>query len=136
LNLLAKLEAFQKLIFGNFRASANNEARISALVPLVEESFGIYQFIVSMMTAMYQIIGSIEVLGPLRDGFNKGHYNLVAFYGDCSSLKYLTSLVAVPKLSSEPPNFLSQGQPTKQPKNSKKEDNVFICNAVTEGARA
>lgn len=125
LNLLSKLDAFQKLIFGNFRASTNNEARISALVPLVEESYGIYQFIVSMMSAMHQIIGSIEVLAPLRDGFNRSHYNLVSFYDNCSSLKFLTTLVSIPKLSSEPLNFLLQGQPTKQPKNKNNDDVLY-----------
>jgi flagellar biosynthesis GTPase FlhF len=116
LNLLSKLDLFQKQIFGNFRASTNNEARISALVPLVEESFGIYQFILSMMTAMHQIIGSVQVLGPLREAFNRGHYSLRKFYEDCSNLKFLTTLVSVPKLCQDAPNFLSQGQPTKQPK--------------------
>ena len=54
LELLGKLDAFQKIVFGNLRAVGNNEARISALVPLVEESYGLYQFVISMMTAMHQ----------------------------------------------------------------------------------
>ena len=52
--MLAKIETLQKLIFQNLRPPGNNEARIAALVPLVEESYGIYQFIESMMTAMHQ----------------------------------------------------------------------------------
>lgn len=51
------------------RAYGANEARIAALVPIVEESDGIYKFIVSMMTAMHMIIGSVEVLEGLRDKF-------------------------------------------------------------------
>jgi huntingtin-interacting protein 1-related protein len=53
LELLEKIDSFQKHVFSNLRTFGNNEARIAALVPLVEESFGIYQFIVSMMTAMH-----------------------------------------------------------------------------------
>jgi hypothetical protein len=53
MGLLDRVEAFQKEIFTNLRSYGNNEARIAALVPLVEESFGIYQFIVSMMAAMH-----------------------------------------------------------------------------------
>ena len=47
------IEAFQKLIFSHFRSGSNNECRISALVPLVQESYGIYKFITSMLRAMH-----------------------------------------------------------------------------------
>lgn len=48
-----KIEQFQKLIFSHFRGGGNNECRISALVPLVQESYGIYKFITSMLRAMH-----------------------------------------------------------------------------------
>ncbi|KAI9011326.1 ANTH domain-containing protein [Gaertneriomyces semiglobifer] len=112
LGLLDKLDSLQKLIFANFRPTSTNEARIAALVPLVEESHGIYQFLVNMLTAMHQIIGSVEVLAPLRDKFKAGHYALLQFYYECSTLKYLTSLITVPKLPQDPPDFLAQGPPT------------------------
>lgn len=48
-----QIDAFQKLIFSHFRNSTNNECRISALVPLVAESYGIYKFITSMLRAMH-----------------------------------------------------------------------------------
>jgi hypothetical protein len=54
MTLQDQIESFQKLIFTNFRGSANNECRISALVPLVKESFGIYKFITSMLRAMHR----------------------------------------------------------------------------------
>ncbi len=49
-----QIESFQKMVFSLFRASANNECRISSLVPLVKESWGIYRFITSMLRAMYR----------------------------------------------------------------------------------
>ena len=49
-----KLDTFQKIVFANLRTGTNNECRIAALVPLIEESYGIYQFLVSMLTAMHQ----------------------------------------------------------------------------------
>ena len=49
-----KIEHFEKLIFSHFRQVGNNECRISALVPLVAESYGIYKFITSMLRAMHQ----------------------------------------------------------------------------------
>ncbi|KAJ3079750.1 sla2 Src-like adaptor 2 [Quaeritorhiza haematococci] len=127
LTLLEKLDGFQNMIFTNFRGTSTNEARIAALVPLVEESYGIYQFLVSMLTAMHQIIGSVEVLAPLREKFNAGHYAMFKFYYECSNLKYLTSLITVPRLSQDPPNFLANGPPTVPPrkKEEKKNDDLW-----------
>ena len=53
MTLQDQIETFQKLIFANFTSSQNNECRISALVPLVQESYGIYKFITSMLRAMH-----------------------------------------------------------------------------------
>jgi hypothetical protein len=43
LGLLDKLDKFVKVIFSNVRSYGANECRIAALVPLVEESHGIYK---------------------------------------------------------------------------------------------
>ena len=48
-----QIDTFQKLIFSHFRSGANNECRIASLVPLVQESYGIYKFITSMLRAMH-----------------------------------------------------------------------------------
>jgi hypothetical protein len=53
MQLQDQIEQFQKLIFSHFRSSANNECRIAALVPLVQESYGIYKFVTSMLRAMH-----------------------------------------------------------------------------------
>lgn len=55
-----KIEQFQKLIFSHFRHVGNNECRISALVPLVQESYGIYKFITSMLRAMHSSRLAVE----------------------------------------------------------------------------
>ena len=54
MGLQDQIDSFQRMIFGHFRSSANNECRISALVPLVKESWGIYRFITSMLRAMHR----------------------------------------------------------------------------------
>jgi len=53
MTLQDQIDTFQKLIFSHFRGGANNECRIAALVPLVQESYGIYKFITSMLRAMH-----------------------------------------------------------------------------------
>ena len=47
------IDSFQKLIFASFRGAGNNACKISSLVALVQESYGIYKFITSMLRAMH-----------------------------------------------------------------------------------
>ncbi|KAK9728227.1 sla2 Src-like adaptor 2 [Basidiobolus ranarum] len=108
MNLQDRIDRFQKLIFRTFRPISDNECRISALVPLVEESYGIYEFATRMLMAMHRRIESHEPLEPLRSRFNAQHYSLRQFYHECSTIKYLTSLITIPKLPQDPPNFLAQ----------------------------
>lgn len=103
-----KIEQFQKLIFSHFRNVGNNECRISAIVPLVQESYGIYKFITSMLRAMHSTTGDNDALEPLRERYNAQHYRLVKFYYECSNLRYLTSLITIPKLPQDPPNLLGE----------------------------
>lgn len=115
MNLQDDIDSFQKLIFAHFRGSANNECRISALVPQVKESYGIYRFIISMLRAMYRRTGSEDALEPLKERYDAQHYALRKFYYECSNLKYLTGLINVPKLPAVRPFFLSLLQiPTHQ----------------------
>lgn len=112
MNLQDQIDSFQKLIFAHFRSGTNNECRISALVPLVQESYGIYKFITSMLRAMHTTLGDDEALSPLRGRYDAQHYRLVRFYYECSNLRYLTSLITVPKLPQDPPNLLSDDDAT------------------------
>ncbi|KAJ1563219.1 sla2 Src-like adaptor 2 [Cladochytrium tenue] len=112
LELLKKIDVMAKYIFDNIRPGIpGNECRISALIPLVEESYGIYRFLISMLSAMHQIVGSVDVLAPLREQFNQSHYQLYKFYYDCAGIKYLTSLITIPTLDKSPPDFLQRGPP-------------------------
>lgn len=116
MGLQEQIDSFQRMVFAHFKLSTNNECRISALVPLVKESWGIYRFITSMLRAMHRstlgpafasytlLTHFIEAhdhgaLEPLRDRYSTQHYNLRKFYYECSNLKYLTGLINVPKLA-------------------------------------
>ncbi|KAK4133414.1 ANTH-domain-containing protein [Trichocladium antarcticum] len=110
MTLQDKIDQFQKLIFSHFRNVGNNECRISALVPLVTESYGIYKFITSMLRAMHSTTGDNDALEPLRERYDAQHYRLVKFYYECSNLRYLTSLITIPKLPQDPPNLLSEDE--------------------------
>ena len=45
---------------------------------------------------------------PLRGRYDTQHYRLLKFYYECSNLRYLTSLITVPRLPQEPPNLLTE----------------------------
>ncbi|TIB73304.1 hypothetical protein E3Q23_03038 [Wallemia mellicola] len=106
MNLQDGIDSFQRLVFMHLRGISNNECRISSLVPLVKESYGIYRFITSMLRAMHRRVDNAdEVLQPLVQRYNGQHHQLRKFYYECSNLKYLTSLINVPKLGQDPPNL-------------------------------
>lgn len=110
MTLQDQMDTFQKLVFSHFRGGNNNECRIAALVPLVQESYGIYKFITSMLRAMHTTTGDDEALEPLRTRYDGQHFRLVKFYYECSNLRYLTSLITVPKLPQEPPSLLAEDE--------------------------
>ncbi len=60
MTLQDQIDSFQKLVFSHFRSGSNNECRISALVPLVQETHGIYKFITSMLRAMHSSMSWTE----------------------------------------------------------------------------
>jgi hypothetical protein len=57
-------------------------------------------------------VGSTDVLAPLRDKFELAHKRLHMFYNEATNLRYLTSLITVPKLSSAPPKFYDERAPS------------------------
>ncbi|KAI7342368.1 hypothetical protein KC336_g23222, partial [Hortaea werneckii] len=49
-------------------------------------------------------------LSPLRGRYDAQHYRLVRFYYECSNLRYLTSLITIPKLPQDPPNLIGEDE--------------------------
>lgn len=54
--------------------------------------------------------GDNDALEPLRQRYDAQHYRLVKFYYECSNLRYLTSLIMIPKLPQDPPNLLAEDE--------------------------
>jgi hypothetical protein len=54
--------------------------------------------------------GDDDALEPLRARYNAQHHRLIKFYYECSNLRYLTSLITVPKLPHDPPNLFSEDE--------------------------
>ncbi|KAJ1893548.1 sla2 Src-like adaptor 2, partial [Kickxella alabastrina] len=131
MSLQERLDEFQKLVFVNFQRVSNNECRISSLVPLVEESYGIYKFATRMLIAMHtRVDGAEHALEPLRTRFNAMHYGLRRFYFECSNLRYLTSLITVPRLSQNPPNLMGNDGTAPPPDRSQQDLNRSASTSV------
>lgn len=107
MTLQDRIEKLQKQVFSTLRGRMNNECQISSLVPLVKESYGIYKFLTSMLRAMHRRTDAMDALEPLRGRYNEQHHELRRFYFECASLKFLTSLINVPKLNTDPPSLLA-----------------------------
>ncbi|KAH3680112.1 hypothetical protein WICMUC_000513 [Wickerhamomyces mucosus] len=105
MDLQDSLDDLQRLIFSSISHDRKSECKISALVPLVTESYGIYKFITSMLRGIYRSTGSEDVLQPLRERYDSQHQRLFEFYADCSSIRYLTSLITIPRLPERAPNL-------------------------------
>ncbi|ANB12196.1 Sla2p [Sugiyamaella lignohabitans] len=108
MNLQDAIDDFQRLVFSSLHSGRSNECKISSLTPMVAESYGIYRFSTSMLRAMHSTAGDLEALEPLRSRYHSQHRRLLDFYYDCSSLKYLTSLITIPNLRPEPPNLYGE----------------------------
>lgn len=105
MSLQDAIDDFQRLVFATIKHGRQNECKISSLTAMVTESYNIYKFLTSMLRAMHEATDDHEALEPLRARYASQHRRLADFYYDCSSLKYLTSLITIPVLSDDPPNL-------------------------------
>lgn len=69
----------------------------------------------------FKATGDDEALEPLRGRYDSQHYRLVRFYYECSNLRYLTSLITIPKLPQDPPNLLGEDDRPALPRRPAKE---------------
>lgn len=104
MDLQDSINDMQKHVFSTIHRSPNNLCKVSALVPFISESYGIYKFLISMLRAMYQQLGD-EALNDLFERFNGQHYILRDFYTDCQAIKFLTSLITIPRIPATVPDL-------------------------------
>lgn len=129
MTLQDQLEDYSQIIFASIHSERDSsELRIAALIPLVAESYGIYKFITSMLRGLHAQLNDAEgdaALQPLIEKYDLQHARLFEFYADCSSIKFLTTMVTIPKLPTKAPDVLvdnsndietTRKTPTPQPK--------------------
>lgn len=105
LSLQDALDEFGRYLLDAAR-SIRSECVISALVPVIAESYGIYKFLISMLRAMYRTSDTPDILRPLAERFHSQHERLYDLYSKCSQIKYLNTLVTIPKLPFDAPTLI------------------------------
>lgn len=105
MDLLDLIDDLQKLIFASINKLPKNLCKVSALVPLIAEAYGIYKFCISMLRGLYQQLGADDALAVLFERFDTHHFVLRDFFTDCYAIKFLSSLITIPRLSNNPPNL-------------------------------
>lgn len=94
--LLDRLEPFYRTLLG---ACGHSECRMSALIPVIEESHALYKFITSLLSALHSVVDSKDPLVLLDTRFEGQFWSLKSFYDDCRKMNYLTNLTDIPKLT-------------------------------------
>lgn len=110
LDLLLLQETLDKLgrdVLGLIRKRPS-ECITSSLVPIVSETYGIYKFLISMLRGLYKSAASPEVLEPLRVKFIDQHERLYDFYAQCATIRYLSTLITIPKLPFDAPSLTDE----------------------------
>ncbi|OIR58487.1 MAG: cytoskeleton assembly control protein Sla2 [Amphiamblys sp. WSBS2006] len=97
------IEEFYQNLFAIERMT---EALLAPLLPLVEEAFGLYTFVKSMLTAMFVSIEDPSSLDPLEKKFCSLFGKLKAFYRSCDSLQVIRHLLTLPEIGEKPVSFL------------------------------
>lgn len=117
MDLQDQIDDLQKLIFATIHQTPSNLCKVSALVPLIAESYGIYKFCISMLRSLYLQLGSDEFLRDMVLRFEDQHFMLHNFYTDCHAIKFLTSLITIPRLANLPPSVkASDGETISRPR--------------------
>ena len=105
---------------GNF--SHVMPAKLSALVPLVVESYNIYTLTVHFLKSLCDVVDSIDAINFLIEKFYGQYFMIRSFYDDCSNVSYVIALIQVPLLPPDPPQFsVNRAPPVQQAKKQVRE---------------
>ncbi|MDP2434896.1 MAG: hypothetical protein Q8P67_04070 [archaeon] len=92
------------------------EVKVSALIPLVQESWNDYGLTVSLLQrAVAQTSEDDQEVGFLLQHFYEQYPRIRRFYEETSTVQYVTSTISVPSLPRQPPDFRRQAPAVAKP---------------------
>ena len=110
-----------------------DECKVSALLPLVVESYNLYTLEVLFIKKLVQgknslihsyslsDVDSMDILSHLIERFYEQYISLRKFYFDVSTIKYVSSIIAVPMLPKDPPTFSKPKEASPSPRLSRRQ---------------
>lgn len=107
---LDEILALQNAIFLTMDRNRSNsmtesgQLKLAPIIILIQESNQLYDFCVKFMFKLHDNLPG-DTLEGHRDRFLKNFRELSKFYECCRNLQYFKSLISIPQLPSEPPNF-------------------------------
>nr|XP_024218329.1 huntingtin-interacting protein 1 isoform X2 [Halyomorpha halys] len=105
----------QSAIFGSLDMSRSNsmtscgQCRLAPLIPLIQDSSQLYDICVKFLFKLHASL-SIDILSGHRQRFLAQFQSLRLFYEAAAVLQYFKSLIHIPSLPENPPNFLIQAE--------------------------
>lgn len=83
------------------------QCRLAPLIPCIQDSNQLYDFVVRLMFLLHANLPD-DLLSGHRERFRTLFRQLNSFYKQAGQLQYFVSLIKVPQLPQNPPNFLVQ----------------------------
>lgn len=93
--------------FGVSSMTPAGQCRLAPLIPSIQDSNQLYDFVVRLMFLLHANLPD-DLLTGHRERFKTLFRQLNSFYKQAGQLQYFVSLIKVPQLPSNPPNFLIQ----------------------------
>jgi huntingtin interacting protein 1 len=87
--------------------TAAGQCRLLALIPCIQDSNQLYDFVVRLMFLLHASLPD-DLLHGHRERFRTLFRQINSFYKQAGQLQYINSLISVPSLGKNPPNFLVQ----------------------------
>eukprot|EP00026_Physarum_polycephalum_P001759 Phypoly_transcript_01761.p1 GENE.Phypoly_transcript_01761~~Phypoly_transcript_01761.p1 ORF type:complete len:997 (+),score=299.16 Phypoly_transcript_01761:86-3076(+) len=96
------------------------DCKAGALIPLVMESYAIYTMLTFFLQKMVEKVESMDVIQYLIERFYSQYIILRDFYINAAAIRSVTTIIAVPNLPTDPPQFIiPANRKPRQPKSRK-----------------
>lgn len=102
------------------------DCRVSSLIPCIIESYSIYCLTVHILKMLAASGNNADVFTFLVERFRTQYNPLRKYYFTSSNIRFITSIIAVPVLAPEPPQFGAPKNVSKKPKSPRKEDVIEV----------
>jgi len=95
-----------------FKQNKLDESRTACLIPLISESFNIYQVLVFLIKKLAEDVENANSISFITERFYQQFIDLQSFYSHSNSVRAVSSVIAVPTLPKDPPVFFVPKKPS------------------------